>query len=563
MYMMLEQFKNIFDRPEKVKKLREIILDLAVRGKLVPQDPNDEPASILLERIKEEKEKLIKEKKIKKEKPLEEISEDEKPFELPDGWEWVRLKEIGYSLGQKKPDKLFTYIDVGSINKEKGEIGEELTIINPEDAPSRARKLVDRGTVIYSTVRPYLLNIAIVDKKFEFEPIVSTAFAVIHPCNGVNNKFILYYLRSIPFVRYVESQMVGMAYPAINDEKLFSGVFPVPPSEEQKRIVEKVDLLMTFCDKLEKALEKKVHYGELSAKSVFSAVANVSTFEELKETLKFILLNFKDISLGDNAVKELKNCILQLAVQGKLVPQDSNDEAAEVFLEKIRKEKARLIKERKIKKEKPLTEINEEEKHFELPELWSFIKLGDITTIKGGKRVPAGYRLLDNKTEHIYIRVSDMKNGSICENKLKYISEEVFEKIKEYTIEKDDLYITIVGSTIGKAGIVPAKFHKMNLTENAARIIIHLVDKTYLLYFINSLYVQEQLLDKTNQVGQPKLALTRLKDTIIPLAPYNEQKRIVKKVNSLIALCDKLEKKIEKQKEYSSRLMESIIRYDK
>lgn len=146
-----------------IKKLRELILELAVRGKLVPQDPNDEPASELLKRIAAEKAELVKQGKIKKQKLLPEISEDEKPFELPAGWEWVRLNHVGHDWGQKTPENDFTYIDVGSINKELGTISKP-GVINPKDAPSRARKIVRRNTVLYSTVRPYLLNIAVVDE---------------------------------------------------------------------------------------------------------------------------------------------------------------------------------------------------------------------------------------------------------------------------------------------------------------------------------------------------------------------------------------------------------------
>jgi len=255
-----------------IDKLRQSILQEAVQGKLVPQDPNDEPASVLLERIKEEKERLIKEGKIKKEKPLPPISEDEIPYELPEGWEWVRLGEICYNFGQKKPDEKFTYIDVSSINKDRGIIKEDVNILNPQDAPSRARKIVRKGTVIYSTVRPYLLNTAIVDREFEYAPIVSTAFAVMHTFNQVYNKYLYYYLRSIPFIKFVESQMVGMAYPAISEGNLFRGPFPLPPLNEQKRIVEKVDQLMDLCDELEKNIEQSKKDSELLMQSVLQEV---------------------------------------------------------------------------------------------------------------------------------------------------------------------------------------------------------------------------------------------------------------------------------------------------
>ncbi|MPL95012.1 hypothetical protein SDC9_41175 [bioreactor metagenome] len=463
---------------------------------------------------------------------------------------------------------MFTYIDVASINKEKGELGEELTILNPEDAPSRARKLVSEGTVIYSTVRPYLLNIAIVNKKFKYEPIVSTAFAVIHPCNGVSNKFILYYLRSISFIRYVESQMVGMAYPAINDEKLFGGVFPLPPTEEQERIVEKVDSLMAFCDKLEKALEKKVHYGWLSAKSVFNAVGNISDTEELEENLKFILLNFKDLSLGDNSVKELKNCILQLAVQGKLVPQNPNDEPAQVLLEKIREEKERLIKEKKIKKEKPLGEISEEEKPWILPSGWMWIRLGEVTQFISGYAFKSNTYI--EKSDNQVIRLGNVKNeGLILDQKDIYIPDTIADECKNYMITNNDILVTMTGTRNKRDYFFTYKVCENDLTEQklflnqrVGLIRNYIVQQSeFLNISLKSNYILNRIFEsETGTANQGNIGVKAINELVIPMPPLEEQKRIVKKVDSLIKLCNELEKKIEKQKDYSNRLMESILK---
>lgn len=252
--ILSDNFDSLLNSLDNISRLKSAILGLAVSGRLVSQDPNDEPASELLEKIKAEKQQLTKEKKIRKEKPLPPISEDEIPYGLPNGWKWVRLGEVRHDLGQKKPDKKFIYIDVSAINKEKGIISDEYQILEPTEAPSRARKLVQKGTVIYATVRPYLLNIAIVNEDYNPEPIVSTAFAIMHPYEGVFNRYLYYYLRSRPLIEYVEEQMVGMAYPAISDSKLFPAPFPLPPLNEQKRIVEKVDGLMRLCDKLETQL---------------------------------------------------------------------------------------------------------------------------------------------------------------------------------------------------------------------------------------------------------------------------------------------------------------------
>ncbi len=194
-----------------------------------------------------------------------------------------------------------------------------------------------------------------------------------------------------------------------------------------------------------------------------------------------------------------------------------------MLLEKIAEEKTRLIKARKIKKQKALPEIGEDEKPFELPESWKWERLGKITHIRGGKRVSNGYKLLTTPTSHIYIRVSDMKNGSISDIDLHYIDESMFSKISQYIISKDDLDMTIVGVTIGKCGSVPDKFEGMNLTENAARITPYLLEKLYLLKCLESLFCQKQFFDKTKQVGVQKMALSKLSSTMIPIPPINEQ----------------------------------------
>jgi restriction endonuclease S subunit len=263
-------YRNTIDN--KIPSLRQGILQLAVMGKLVPQDFNDEPASILLEKIASEKKRLIAEGKIKKSKPLPPIKADEVPYDLPRGWEWTRIRYVTYDLGQKIPDAPFTYIDVSTIDEERGRISDSPQVLKPENAPSRARKLVAKGTVIYSTVRPYLMNIAIVDRDFVPKPIVSTAFAVLHPFSGLFNRFLYYYLRSQPFIDYVNAQMTGMAYPAINDMRMSIGPVPIPPLAEQKRIVAKVDELMALCAELESKLQQSFAAGEMLMEAVVAQV---------------------------------------------------------------------------------------------------------------------------------------------------------------------------------------------------------------------------------------------------------------------------------------------------
>ena len=257
--------------------------------------------------------------------------------------------------------------------------------------------------------------------------------------------------------------------------------------------------------------------------------------------------------------QQLKNSILQLAVQGKLVPQDPADEPASVLLSRIREEKEQLIHEKKIKRKKNPSQIFrgedghfyervgkadpvciDEELPFEIPETWEWARLGNILSVKGGKRVPKGYALLDAPTDHIYIRVTDMKNNTLTTNKLKYISNEIFEQIKNYTISKDDLYLTIAG-TIGNAGVVPDIFDGMNLTENAVKLTEIKINKLYVLLTILSPFIQDQFVDKTNKVAQPKLAIKRIESTLFPLPPLAEQQRIVAKIEELLPYVERYE----------------------
>ena len=178
----------------------------------------------------------------------------------------------------------------------------------------------------------------------------------------------------------------------------------------------------------------------------------------------------------------------------------------------------------------------DEEIPFEIPTSWSWARLGNLIDIKGGKRLPAGYKLTDNKTDHIYIRVSDMQDGTIVSNDLKYITDDVYNQIQNYTIGKDDLYLTIVGSTIGKAGLVPKMFDNMNLTENAVKLTNIPINKYFLLYYVRSGYAQSQFRDNTKQVGQPKLAIFRIANTLVPIPPFAEQTKIVSKIEYTLHL---------------------------
>ena len=242
--------------------------------------------------------------------------------------------------------------------------------------------------------------------------------------------------------------------------------------------------------------------------------------------------------------KKLRQKILDLAIHGKLVPQDPNDEPASVLLERIKAEKERLIKEGKIKRSKKSAKTSDtphyENVPFEVPDNWEWCKLEEICNIKGGKRIPKGKGFSTQRTEHIYLRVTNMKNRTISFDDLKYIDDDVFQEIRNYTISSDDLYLTIAG-TIGNVGEIPQEVSGMNLTENAAKLTDIVCDRLYLMYSLLSTNSQEHFNSKYHQVAQPKLSIEIASSTLLPLPPFAEQRRIVAEIERWFTMIDIIE----------------------
>ena len=510
------------------QQLKNSILQMAVQGKLVPQDPNDEPASVLLERIRAEKERLIKEKKIKREKnpsvifkgadntPYEKIGDEvrslagEVPFEIPDSWEWARLGSVVYNRGQTSPSTEFCYIDIGSIDNKNQKLNPTDTTIAPDKAPSRARKLVDMGDILYSTVRPYLHNMCIIDREFPHIPIASTGFAVLTCHANLLNKYLFYYLMSPDFDAYANNtdNAKGVAYPAINDDRLYKALIPIPPVAEQHRIVSAIDSVnMPLCE-----------YGSK------------------EETLRILNTSFPE---------NLKKSILQEAVQGKLVHQDPSDEPAEALLERIRVEKQRLIKEGKVKKDKRESVIFrrdnshyekrgsevvciDDEIPFDIPELWSWCRLNELCTKIGAGSTPTGGKTIYVPEGIKFIRSQNVYNDGLKLNDISYITEEINAKKKGSIVRSKDILLNITGGSIGRCAVVPDDFDIANVNQHV--MIIRLVEpkmRHWIHTILISEYIQNLIMDVQVGVSREGLSATKLMNFLIPVPPISEQNRIL------------------------------------
>ncbi|MCG7590015.1 MULTISPECIES: restriction endonuclease subunit S [unclassified Halomonas] len=542
-----------------IKKLRELILELAVRGKLVEQDPSDEPASVLLERVAEEKARLIKDGKIKKPRKLPPLTDANKPFSLPERWEWTQIEAVGHDWGQKEPDQVFSYIDVSSIDNIKGII-DQPEAVSPSNAPSRARKKVRQNTVVYSTVRPYLKNIAVIDKKIEPEPIASTAFAIVSPLSGIPAKYLLHYLRSPVFVRYVESVQTGIAYPAINDKQFFSGALPVPPLQEQHRIVEKVDELMALCDRLEQQVGDQLEAHKVLVDTLLDALTRSTDPAELAENWGRVAEHFDTLFTTEASIEKLKQVILQLAVMGRLVEQDPNDEPASLLLDKIAEEKARLVKEGKIKPAKYQPPLTEDKLPYSLPHSWSYCRISDVGEVKLGRQRSPKDHTGTNMTP--YLRVANVLEDKIDTSDIKEMNFTEAEK-NTFSLFPGDVLLNegqsreLVGRPAVYQGEVPGACFQNTLLRFRAYdgVIPEYANKVFLAYLHNGRF--QNAATQTTNIAH--LSAGRLSPIEFPLPPQNEQKRIIEKVDELTALCNQLKARLGEASETRAQLAETVV----
>ncbi|WP_349933849.1 restriction endonuclease subunit S [Flavonifractor plautii] len=518
------------------QQLKNSILQMAVQGKLVPQDPNDEPASVLLERIRTEKEQLIKEKKIKREKnpsvifkgadntPYEKIGDevrslaDEVPFDIPDSWEWVRLGELfqhntGKALNAANcTGQLKQYITTSNLYWDRFELDnlKEMYFSESEIEKCTVIKgdllVCEGGDIGRASIWSY-------DYPMCIQNHIHRLRAYVPLCT----RFFYYLFDLYKHIGWIGGKGIGIQ--GLSSNAIHSLLFPLPPLAEQHRIVETIDKLQPYTD----------------------------AYADVESTLDTLNTTFPE---------RLKKSILQEAVQGKLVPQDSSDEPAEALLERIRAEKQRLIKEGKIKKDKHESVIFrrdnshyekldgverriDDELPFEIPENWCWCRLGTIAAVLGGKRIPAGRKLTECNTGHVYIRVSDMTDGGVSTDRLLYVPEDIYPSISKYIINKADVFITVAG-TIGRVGKIPDELDGANLTENADRLVLAVVNQDWLIKVLQSGMIQEQIAEATTQVGQPKLAIVRIERFLIPLPPLHEQERIVSAINTTLSIVQKL-----------------------
>ncbi|WP_434149148.1 restriction endonuclease subunit S [Methylocaldum gracile subsp. desertum] len=556
----LEEFGHIANAPGGIARLRDMVLSLAFQAKLCPF--SEESADSLLEAIEQQRQAFTGEtRKQRLARQSEAVNTASYPFAIPDHWRWVGLSTVGHTWGQKKPSSTFTYIDVSSIDNKRGCLADSLETLSAETAPSRARKIVKQGTLVYSTVRPYLLNIAIVDREFESEPIASTAFAIIHPWSGVLVRYLYFFLRSPIFVRYVESVQIGMAYPAISDEKFYAGLIPLPPTEEQTRIVAKVDELMALCDKLEAQQQDRRKLQNALRQSTLQAVA--ASPHELQTAWNRLAESFGLFFCAPEDVTELRKLILDMAVAGYLSQHEQSDEPALDLLGKLLRTKQKLIAEGEVARRKPVKA--EELQETTIPAHWETITLDDaISTIDAGWSPACLSRPRDDETKWGILKTTSVQTLRFLPHEHKELPASL-EPRPQYEVQVGDILITRAGpkNRVGICCVVDQAPPRLMISDKLIRF--HIVDD-----LINARFIALCL-----SAGEPGRILERLKSGMadsqmnisqdklraitIPLPPMHEQLRILEKIEILMRMIDKLEQQLRNKAGIADRFAVSAV----
>lgn len=547
-------------------KLRELILELAVRGKLVAQNPDDEPASKLLERIEEEKAQLIRDGKLKKQKPLAAVTDDEQPFELPEGWECERLGNLVSKLGSGSTPRggKTAYVKSGIPFLRSQNIWndglalDDIAFIPKSTHESMSNTVVFPGDILLNITGASLGRSLVFPDTFN-EANVSQHVTIIRLINARMTPFMSLCIKSPLVQSLVWGRQVGMAIEGLSKKVLECFEMPIPPLAEQQRIVAKVDELMTLCDQLEQQNEHQLDAHQQLTDTLLATLTESTNAQELNDNWQRLAQHFDLLfsgPMGAWAIDRLKDTILQLAVMGKLVPQNPDDEPASKLLERIEEEKARLVKEGKIKKPKKLPPVSDDEKPFELPDGWEWVRLEQYSNF-----ITDGDHQAPPKSDDgvPFLVIGNVNSGEIKFNGERWVPQSYFDSLDwaRKPLQGDILY-TVTGSY----GI-PVK-----VTTNMAFCVQRHIGiiktssvsfRPYIERYLRSVIAFSYATAIATGIAQKTVPLQGLRKMPISIPPIAEQYRIVAKVDELFALCDQLKDQLQQASETEQHLTNAIV----
>lgn len=543
---------------EGIVRLRKFILELAIRGKLVPQNKNEETGSELVKRIKKEKQKLVNEGELKKENDLSEVKDEEKPYTIPENWSWTRLGNIGVGSTGKTPNTSISkyfggdipFIGPGNITSEGNITQSDKTLT---DSGAENSTVADVKDIIMVCIGGSIGKSAIVNFKICFNQQLNCIRPILFDTSYLYNA-----LNAPYFHEFIIKKSSGSATPIINRGKWEEIPIPVPPIEEQKRIVNKVNELMTFCDLLEEQQTANLRTHHYLVKSLLDTLTNAVNGDEHQTAWGKLSEHFDTLFCTEDSIEQLKQTILQLAIMGKLVKQDQNDIPANELLIDIHREKDLLIgRGEKIRNSISQAIINKNIK-FGIPSNWCWCRLQDIVSILGdGIHGTPNY---DDSGDCYFVNGNNLNNGIIeIKPDTKTVSEAEFQKHKRDLNERTVL--VSINGTIGKTAFYNNE--KIILGKSACYFnLMNGINKDYIRLLLNTRYFLDYAFSEATGTTIKNVSLKTMRSFIIPLPPSKEQIKIIEAVSNLFNICNELLKKISKSEEIKILLSKKIFEFN-
>jgi type I restriction enzyme S subunit len=556
--------------PNGIKKLRELILELAVRGKLVPQDPSDEPASGLLKRIAEEKARLVEEGRIKKQKPLAKIAEEEKPFAISSNWEWVRLDALLTKIGAGSTPlggkQAYVANGVKFLRSQnvwnEGLRLNEVAFIPEETHKKMSGTHVEADDLLFNITGASIGRCAAVPADFDTGN-VSQHVTIIRPALGETQPFLHVVLISQLIQQTVMDVQVGVSREGLSIGKLAQFLIPFPPEIEQRRIVAKVNELMALCDRLaaQQADAESAHAQLVQA--LLDSLTQASDATDFAINWQRLAEHFHIMFTTEPSIDALKQTLLQLAVMGKLVPPESNDQPASELLKRIAEEKGQLMAEGKIRKQKPLGEITEEEKPYELPAAWAWTRLGSQVIESGAGWSPSCEARPRDGDEWGVLKVSAVSWGIYRPEENKALPPNL-EARPEHEVAKGDFLVSRANTAelVARSVVVEETPNRLMLSDKIVRLKLTALCARRYVNLANSAPLARSYYSQVaggTSSSMKNVSREQILNLPIALPPLAEQQRIVARVDQLMLLCDTLKRQINVANEKQTILLNAVI----
>lgn len=571
--LLTDNLPLLADAPDGIKKLRELILELAVRGKLVAQDPSDEPASGLLKHIAEEKARLVAESKIKKQKSLAKITVEEIPFFIPTHWEWVRLdsllKKIGAGstpLGGKQ-----AYVAGGvKFLRSQNVWNEGLRLNDVAFIPEETHKKmsgthVEAGDLLFNITGASIGRCAAVPSDFDTGN-VSQHVTIIRPVSIEIQPFLHVVLVSQLVQQTVMDMQVGVSREGISIGKLSQFLIPFPPEAEQHRIVAKVDELMALCDRLEaQQADAESAHAQL-VQTLLDSLTQASDATDLATNWQRLAEHFHTLFTTESSIDALKQTLLQLAVMGKLAPQDPNDEPANKLLRRIVSDRQQLANEGRFKKHKSLTEITEEEKLFSIPQNWEWARISSFSELKSGLAYKS--EAFSEVGKNQVIRMGNIRPSMLrLETNPAFISNDLARDTFDFSLVAGDIVLTMTGTKGKQDYLYSALIEEKHLEQNQLFLNQRLcaVRTQYINHKFLTLILQDQRLlypifrSSTGTANQANIGMSTLNNWALPIPPLAEQNRIVNVADQVMNICEAIKIKINKSYNVHNLISSALI----